>query len=296
MMTTTEDNVWVRFSSGLESAEEEKESNLRKGNFASSSAHIYEYILTRRIGFIQPDTNNSTGEFLKPDARSITRKLDNSEIYHLKMIKDFFSCCGEGKEEQSLIRLLDITSKLTKRSSFCLPVAVRLKKDNGEESKKCDAIVFEKLAGFNIGLPKDSMDRKHLVKKIESVVEEMHKLGVVHMDLYLSNIMWKKNDDDDGSFNVRIIDFDAAHRIGEKLTDTAWNALNYGNVPDFCLLGNKATKEHDTLYIDMIKTNIDDMQLQDNVDPNENECDVKERLDSRCSELMADHFYTLAHT
>ena len=295
---TIKDDKWVRFCSGPKLTEEGKGSHpTKEKNLMKSPACVHEYLLTRRIDFVRLDITDSLYGSHQLDTNTITRKLDNREIYHLKRIDDFFLCCGEGKEEQSICRLLNITTKLTEISSFCLPIALRLKiYPCGEERiRKCDAIVFEKLADYSIGLPMDPIDRKQLVKEIESVVAEMHNLGVVHMDLCLSNLMWKKNDDDcGGSFDVRIIDFDAAHRLGERITDSAWNALHYGNVPDFCRLGSKATKEHDTLYLDMIKHNIDDIKLQVKVVPDENEYDVKERLDTICSELMTDYLYTLA--
>lgn len=110
-------------------------------------------------------------------------------IYQVKLMKDFFSCSGENLHESSFLRLLHRTRNLADMSSVCLPIAVRLR--DGIIYKE-DAILFRKLVNCKIGLPTNSEDRVALVTAIESVVREMHKRGVVHMDLYLSNSCGRK--------------------------------------------------------------------------------------------------------
>jgi hypothetical protein len=46
-----------------------------------------------------------------------------------------------------------------------------------------------------------------------------------------------------------------------------------------------ATTEHDTLYIDMLKDNIDDIALRVN-NSEESDDEVKKRLDGACTRLM----------
>jgi serine/threonine protein kinase len=166
--------------------------------------------------------------------------------------------------------------------SVCLPIAIRLKDDIIKE----DAILFKKLVGYRIGLPVIAEDRVALVAAIESVVRDLHKRGVVHMDLYLSNIMWKETAD--GTFSICLIDFDAVHSLGEKLAPAALCALVNGNVSDFTKLGAKATVEHDNLYLTMIKNNIDDddLHVMHKDDDTADQAAVKKRLDARCTELM----------
>jgi hypothetical protein len=40
----------------------------------------------------------------------------------------------------------------------------------------------------------------------------VHKAGVIHVDLYASNVMWKQQD---GTIFIKIIDWDAAHCLKE---------------------------------------------------------------------------------
>ena len=49
-------------------------------------------------------------------------------------------------------------------------------------------------------------------------MKAIHKQGVVHLDWYLSNFMWKI-DSNSGDMVVKIIDFDSAHIIGDPLMD-----------------------------------------------------------------------------
>lgn len=46
----------------------------------------------------------------------------------------------------------------------------------------------------------------------------IHRQGVVHLDWYISNFMWKL-DSCSGGVIVKIIDFDSAHIIGDTLTE-----------------------------------------------------------------------------
>ena len=217
----------------------------------------------------------------KPD---IDMRFDN-EKYHVKLIKNFFSCCGPSLVESSILRLLAITSKIADmKDSICLPIAIRL----SDAIYKEDVILFDKLVDFKIGLPATTLeDRKALVAKIELVVAQMHSKGVVHMDLFLSNIMWKK--ENDGTFSVRIIDFDSVHKLGCPLEDCAFTAIRDHNGGIFGKLGAVATKEHDTLYIQMLKSNIDHPKLRDMHMEDTDSCHVdciKRRLDAQCTVLI----------
>lgn len=218
----------------------------------------------------------------------IEMRLD-SEKYHVKQAKHFFSCCGPDYMESSFLRLLQITSKLADMKSVCLPIAIRLKDKCYSE----DVIIFEKLVDYSIGLPKtNTQERLALVNQIELVVTEMHRKGVVHMDLYLSNIMWKQEAND--TFSVRIIDFDAVHKLGSKIEVAALAAIMDRNGGVFGKLGSFATEKHDTLYIEMLRSNLDDPKLQVvHADDDSSPGCVKRRLDGQCTTLIrktiADH-------
>lgn len=49
--------------------------------------------------------------------------------------------------------------------------------------------------------------------ELEFAVTAVHDAGVIHVDLYASNIMWKV--EHDGSICVKIIDWDTAHSVLE---------------------------------------------------------------------------------
>ena len=126
---------------------------------------------------------------------SVAMGLD-PEKYHCKLMDDFFPVLLF--KEWSLTRMLQVTSPLAGTSYACLPLAIRLK----DHRCTCDAIIFENLIGYRIGLPKEPDDRVALVSAMQEAVDDMHLKRVIHMDLYLSNFMWKK--EDNGSFSVKI--------------------------------------------------------------------------------------------
>jgi len=80
------------------------------------------------------------------------------------------------------------------------------------------ALVFENLTprGYRIGMPDSEFECDALFDAIVAAVERIHAAGVVHLDLYPSNIMWSKVG---AVFSVVIIDWDSAHFIGEILPD-----------------------------------------------------------------------------
>lgn len=208
---------------------------------------------------------------------SVEMQLDPQK-YHCKLLGDFFPCLGENCVGASLTHMLNVTSRLAGTSYACLPIAVRLKDRNLNH----DAILFEALGSYSIGLPHDKKDRYALVSEMEANVSDMHEKKMVHVDLYLSNFMWKK--EDDGSFSVRIIDFDSAHKMGEALTGATLARLHQIK-SKFIRLGNTAIADHDNLYMEMLKENIDKESLRV-AGTNENETQVKRRLDEACASFM----------
>jgi serine/threonine protein kinase len=69
--------------------------------------------------------------------------------------------------------------------------------------------------GFLMGTPPRSDDVvfDRYIHALAGAVTEVHKAGVVHLDLYPSNIFWKS---DEGVVEVRLIDWDVAHQISER--------------------------------------------------------------------------------
>jgi serine/threonine protein kinase len=68
-----------------------------------------------------------------------------------------------------------------------------------------------------MGVPVDEGDYHSFLISLESLVHRVHACGVVHVDLYPSNIMWAKTG---GVVTVKIIDWDAATFVGQTFTST----------------------------------------------------------------------------
>jgi hypothetical protein len=97
------------------------------------------------------------------------------------------------------------------------PLSIRTPDENSFE---CYQIIYNDLTkeGFQIGAPDRSDDedvfqayRKQLIYAVECI----HNAGVIHVDLYLSNVMWRKQDGGDG-VDIKIIDWDVAHCLNES--------------------------------------------------------------------------------
>ena len=65
-------------------------------------------------------------------------------------------------------------------------------------------------------MPDLALECDALFVAIQATVKRIHAAGVLHLDLYPSNIMWSKVG---AEFSVVIIDWDSAHFIGEILPD-----------------------------------------------------------------------------
>ncbi len=58
----------------------------------------------------------------------------------------------------------------------------------------------------------------------------LHQAGVVHLDLFPSNIMWKF-EGEGTKIEVKLIDFDAAHSISKNFTAAIINILSHRMFP-----------------------------------------------------------------
>ena len=201
------------------------------------------------------------------------------EKYHIKDMKDFF--LNSSNCASSIFHFLETTEKLGNNGdSFCLPITIRLGETKGSD-KKGNFIVFKRLVDFSIGFPDNKEDREKLLNEINKVVFLLHRSGVVHMDLYLSNIMWKRGDD--GDFLVTLIDFDASQRKGKTLTDGVWRRLIKKTPELLTILGVTASVRYDEFYLNLYKKYLHDENLRHR--PWEGKEDSKRRLDERCNTL-----------
>ncbi len=120
--------------------------------------------------------------------------------------------------QTSLLHLFKIFSRLHKdpvcKSYVVFPLCVREYEDNPKETE----ILFPNLIqyGYKIGLPRDANQRQQYLSELRKAVVAFHNVGVAHIDLYLSNIMWKVKED--GNFSLKVIDWDVAHFLEEPLS------------------------------------------------------------------------------
>jgi len=88
------------------------------------------------------------------------------------------------------------------------------------------AIVFDNLKRdphpYRSGLPLDVARIEPWLAAAELALQKIAAAGVIHVDMYLSNIMWREQ----GSvFHIKLIDWDAAHFMGSALTPDTLVAL-----------------------------------------------------------------------
>ena len=104
------------------------------------------------------------------------------------------------------------------------------------------SLVFEDLTrkedgAYSVGLPDKIELWDQWMSSVEAAVKGMHAAGVVHVDLYPSNIMWRKSPDASGGVEIKLIDFDVAHLKDEgtwkeevyvKMKEVAANRSRFG--------------------------------------------------------------------
>jgi hypothetical protein len=115
------------------------------------------------------------------------------------------------------------------------------------------------LLGFKTGTPDrilypDVYDA--FLSELKRCVALVHVAGVIHVDLYASNIMWAQ--DSDGSVRIKIVDWDVSHCLEEgdffpKIRDLISSRAYAGNslVPLF-------GKAHDLNYVSVYEMPVED--------------------------------------
>ena len=167
---------------------------------------------------------------------------------------------GQNRLDESVARVFSLTSPLRGCSYACPPLAYRLRDTTSSGSGnqaaaplREDVFVFERLVGFHIGFPSDVAERKRVFAAMKDAVSKFHSHGLVHLDLYLSNIMWRKKEDED-AYDVCIIDFDSIHRNDEILSATALQRMS---LQGFRPVPATATYVLDNLYLETLEEHLD---------------------------------------
>jgi serine/threonine protein kinase len=102
------------------------------------------------------------------------------------------------------------------RCTFCrnfvvFPICVREYNDSAAHSE----LVFPNMVDYKIGLPDSEEHRLSFLGQLKIAVGHFHAAGVVHYDLFLSNIMWREVSTSE--VKIKVIDWDAAHFLRERL-------------------------------------------------------------------------------
>ena len=161
----------------------------------------------------------------------VAMKLDTS-AYHMKTLTD--AVCSRsfqlfsnrnGDISQGLehwgrvLNLLFIDDEVRPHVAF--PLAIRSPNISNDEKEYI--IIYKDLCaeGYRIGCP-DRVSEPELFdsfrEEYRRIIKLVHRAGVIHCDLYLSNVMWKKSKSTtlgDNMIDVVIIDWDCAHCLIE---------------------------------------------------------------------------------
>ena len=100
------------------------------------------------------------------------------------------------------------------------------------------AIIFNNLYpdGYMMGVPVNDVQYKAFLETLESLVHQIHSHGVIHVDLYPSNILWVEVE---GKIKVRIVDWDGATFVNERFPESMLNRFRL--CPDRYFLGGSTT-------------------------------------------------------
>ena len=103
------------------------------------------------------------------------------------------------------------------RPHVVFPLAIRAPVDLNDNY----IIIYEDLRkeGYRIGCPDRTEDSDLFVTfrlEFRRIMGLVHAAGVIHCDLYLSNVMWRKNEDNGNLVDIVIIDWDCAHCLTER--------------------------------------------------------------------------------
>jgi hypothetical protein len=124
--------------------------------------------------------------------------------------------------------------------------------DNSNDTNGCFDLIYRSLTapelGFCVGTP-NRLNDGHLynqfVEELHRVITSVHVAGVLHVDLFASNVMWRLSSE--RLVEIKLIDWDAAHCLYEgafstRALDKLTQGVNGYCQPDF-------SEEHDLRYL-----------------------------------------------
>jgi hypothetical protein len=198
-------------------------------------------------------------------------------LYFLKPLDAVLSLYAS--PELGLQHMFEVLARFHNTSAqacVALPITVMTR----VESAHRGFIVFPHLSreGYRLGMPAALLQRVALVEAIRVAVRLIHAAGVVHVDLYFSNIMWKI--DAEGNMLVKVIDWDTVHAVGEPLIDSIRQRMSADRL---ALLGVSqapvlAEPALDSVFLEVLFKNCHAAELQ---------VDDKQALDTAFRDLVA---------
>jgi hypothetical protein len=193
----------------------------------------------------------------------------------LSAVTSMYACA-----ELGLQHMMDVLARFhgtPAQACVVLPITSVTRVDGVSDGQ----LVFPHLSrqGFRLGMPTDPSQRDALVEAILQAMHRIHAAGVVHVDLYFSNIMWRR--DADGQMLVMIVDWDTVHENGEPLMVAIRDCLSRDRLT---LLGadvppKLASPALDLVFLDVLSKHRHAAVLQ---------VDNKQLLDAAFRSLVAD--------
>jgi hypothetical protein len=187
--------------------------------------------------------------------------------YWLKDMTRFFSCRENFNEGlfHCLTRLKKANQNEGCRNYVVFPYCIVA--TDKEDNPGSISMVFPRMVGYRIGIPEDPGTRALFLAKVKMSMCAIHQAGIVHMDFYPSNIMWREVGD---GVVVKIIDWDAVHDVNEELVGVVVNKFNRVGQEFrrslFSMFGGRnfviAETAWDSSLFEVLERNIDDPRLQ----------------------------------
>lgn len=151
-------------------------------------------------------------------------QLDQTDLYlnvakyHHKLFKDTFLRWND-KPEESLGYIWQIYEQLADVDEAVLPLCfANLKRFENPTVEK--TIIFPKLEPeFKMGVPSNKDLFALYLVKLKEAIKKIHAKGVIHIDLYPSNILWRVHEGTEDKIVIRIVDWDAATFTNDSFTD-----------------------------------------------------------------------------
>lgn len=144
-----------------------------------------------------------------------------------------------------MIKVLNKLYNSNARDFVEFPISIVTPSENFQNYQ----IIFRNLSklGYQIGAPNRITQEELFTKyvfSLKSAINHIHDAGVIHCDLYLSNVMWRINSETD-NIDIKIIDWDCSHSIDEG----NFHPKIHSRLNEYLAREPKFSIEHDHLYL-----------------------------------------------